>query len=77
MKNIQISQELFISMVRYFILEQPEFYNDIKNGLQNKLDAMAARELYSQYKTAASAEEREKARQSYLDSKGIPTSFRW
>ena len=35
------------------------------------------RELYTTYKTAPTEEEREKARQKYLDSKGIPESFRW
>ena len=34
-------------------------------------------ENYTKYKTAPTAEEREKARQEYLDAKGIHPSFRW
>lgn len=42
-----------------------------------KLDRMVDRELYTQYKRAATPGEREAARQKYLDKKGIPDSFRW
>ena len=38
---------------------------------------MAERELYTKSKTAPSEEEREKARQEYLDRRGIQADFRW
>lgn len=38
MKNVQISQELFIALMRYFLLEQEELYPKIKKGLEKKLD---------------------------------------
>ena len=76
MKNVQISQELFIALMRYFLLEE-EIYPEIKKGLEKKLDALVMRELYTKYKTAPSEEEREKARREYLDKRGVPESFRW
>lgn len=77
MKNVQISQELFIALMRHFLLEQEELYPEIKKGLEKKLDALVMRELYTKYKTAPSEEEREKARREYLDKRGVPESFRW
>ena len=38
---------------------------------------MVMREHYTNYKTASTEEEREKARQKYLDKKGIHSDFRW
>ena len=77
MKNVQISQELFIALMRYFLLEQEELYLEIKKGLEKKLDALVMRELYTKYKTAPNEEEREKARREYLDKRGVSESFRW
>lgn len=74
MKNVQISEELFIAIMRYFMLEQVP---QIKQGLEKKLDAMVMRELYTKYKTAPTEEEKEKARKEYLDRRGVPESFRW
>lgn len=77
MKNVQISHELFIALVKYFLLEQDELFTEIKKGLEKKLDALVTRELYTKYKTAPSEEEREKARLEYLARRGVPSSFRW
>ena len=77
MKNVQISEELFVAIMRYFILEQEELLPQIKQGLEKKLDAMVMRELYTKYKTAPTEEEREKARQEYLEKVGMHRSFRW
>lgn len=49
----------------------------LKDLLWKKLDKMVERDLYSKSKTAPTLEQREKARQEYLDRKGIPTDFRW
>lgn len=77
MKNVQISEELFVAIMRYFMLEQEELLPLIKQGLEKKLDAMVMRELYIKYKTALTEEEKEKARKEYLDRRGVPESFRW
>ena len=77
MKNVQISQELFIALMRYFLLGQDRMAPRIKQGLEKKLDAMVMRELYTKYKTAPTEEEKERARKEYLDRRGVPESFRW
>lgn len=77
MKNVQIPQELFMMLLRYHLIEDFSCEDDIKKGLEQKMDALVDRELYSKSKTAPSAEEREKARKEYLDRRGVPDSFRW
>lgn len=47
MKSVQISEELFVAIMRYFMLEQEELLPQIKQGLEKKLDAMVMRELYT------------------------------
>lgn len=78
-KNVQISQELFLQICKYHLaqINDSETAEAIYKGLSDKLDQMARRELYSTYKTAESAEEREKARQAYLDQIGLHKNFRW
>lgn len=77
MKRVQISEELFIELVKYHLLGVEENAPAIKKGLQEKMDAIVRHELYSTYKTAPTKEEQEKARKEYLDKKGIKESFRW
>ena len=77
MKNVQITEELFVAIMRYFMLEQVEMAPRIKQGLEKKLDAMVMRELYTKYKTAPTEEEKERARKEYLDRRGVLESFRW
>lgn len=81
MSKVQISEELFFNLVKYHLCGLNTWEDDlnqpIERELQEKLDSMVNRELYSKYKTGATPEEREKARKEYLDHKGIPDSFRW
>lgn len=82
MKQIQIDEGLFWDITRYIIMtDKGETDEELKqrviDGLLDKLKRIADRELYTAYKTAQTAEEREQARQKYLDSKGIPKDFRW
>ena len=76
-RNVQIPYELFFQLLQYFLMENYENEEIIRQGLERKLDTMVNRELYSKYKTAPTEEEREKSRQEYLDRHGIPDSFRW
>ena len=78
-KQSSIPEELFLSLTKLVLLEvsDPELLAHCQQGIREKFDAMARHDLYTQYKTAASPEEREKARQAYLNSKGIPAAFRW
>ena len=75
--NVQIPYELFFQLLQYFLMENYESKEIIRQGLERKLDTMVNRELYSKYKTAPTEEEREKSRQEYLDRRGIPENFRW
>ena len=77
MKHVQIPQELFVQLIHYHLMEDDSYIDEIKIGLEKKLDAMALRELYGKVTTAPTEAEREKARQEYLDRRGIPDSFRW
>ena len=55
MKNVQIPYELFVNLVLYHLKGEDDFDEDIRHGLEQKLDAMLNRQLYSQYKTATTA----------------------
>ena len=77
MKNIQIPQELFMKLLRYHLLDDDSCTEDVKKGLEQKMNTMVERELYTKSKTAPTEEEREKARQEYLDTRGIQADFRW
>ena len=74
MKTVQIPYELFVDLVLYHLNGEDNFDEEIRQGLEQKLDAMLNRQLYSQYKTAPSEEQ---ARQGYLDRRGVPQSYRW
>lgn len=76
-KNVQIPYMMFIDLVKYHLLDAREYEAKIKTELNKKLEALSMHDLYQKYKTASTEEEREKARQKYLDRKGVPESFRW
>jgi len=73
MKSVQIPYDLFIDLAMYHLRGEDDFEEEIRQGLEKKLDAMLNRQLYSRYKTAPNEEEREQARQEYLDRRGVPT----
>ena len=77
MKSVQIPCDLFIDLAMYNLRGEDDFEEEIRQGLEQKLDAMLNRQLYSRYKTAPTEEEREQARQEYLDRRGVPQSYRW
>ena len=77
MKNVQISKELFVKLIKYHHFKMYEFENEIKNELEKKLNSIVMREHYTTYKTAPTEQEREEARKKYLDERGVPESFRW
>ena len=77
MKNVQISSQLFFNLIRFHLLEMEEVLPEINKDLELKIEALARRELYTKYKTAPTEEERENARQEYLDKVGMHRDFRW
>lgn len=56
-RNVQIPYELFFQLLQYFLMENYESEEIIRQGLERKLDTMVNRELYSKYKTAPTEEE--------------------
>ena len=85
MKNLQITQDLFIKLIQYFYSEEIGYNNEelfdlereIKSELHKKLDRVSMRSYYTAYKIAPTEQEREEARKKYLDERGVPESFRW
>ena len=77
MKSVQISRELFFNLVKYHLVGMDDVLPDIQKGLNEKMEAMLNHKIYTEYKAAPTKEERERARQKYLDYCGIPDSFRW
>ena len=47
MKNVMIPEELFGKIIKYHLLDQEQEADDIRKGLEKKLDAMVNREVYS------------------------------
>jgi Arc/MetJ family transcription regulator len=80
-KQIQIPEALLIELCKWHLCDgcqTSERAEYICKALRDKLDAAARRNLYSTMHDASkSSQDREKARQRYLDDKGIPESFRW
>lgn len=77
MKNVQIPYDLFLALLQHHLMMEDGYEDEIRYGLEQKLEAMVRHELYAKYKTALTPEEREAARQRYLDEHGIPQSYRW
>lgn len=65
MKNVQIPYDLFVALVEYHLGYDDEYEDEIRQGLEQKLDALVRHELYAKYKTAPSPEEREQARRTW------------
>ena len=76
-RNIQLPYELFVALIKFHLFQDDDYADEIATGLEQKLDALVRHELYAKYKTAPTEEEREKARQEYLDERGVRESFRW
>lgn len=78
-KTIQIPMSLFLKLCRFHF--QHGLYEGLEQEIVNELEVKAKsilkRELYKKSKTANTEEEREKARQEYLDLVGMRNSFRW
>ena len=77
MKQVQISEDLFLSLIKYHLLECYNEEEKIIAELKEKYDSIINRNLYTKYKTASTEEEKEKARQEYLNRKGTYSNFRW
>ena len=77
LKMVQIPEGLFVELMKYHVLGIEDSLPKIKNGLEQKYEAMMRRELYTKSKTAETESEREEARKAYLDKVGMHRDFRW
>lgn len=78
-KSVQIDTRLFLTLYNYFFDDNaPQDYeaDEIRRKLQEKVDKLIDREIFTQYKRAGTPEERETYRQQYLDRRGILRDFR-
>ena len=84
-KRVQLP-ESFVKDVYRLILDLYDYeldadvsstINRLETALNDKIMANEKRQAYVAYKTAASFEERETARQKYLDLAGINPDWRW
>lgn len=79
-KNRIISNELMVALIKYHVLNMKydeEMNKYIVSELEKKLKRMGNHDTYTKSKTAPTEEEREEARQDYLDAVGILPDFRW
>ena len=75
MKSVQIPYDLFVALVEYHLAYDDDYAGEIRQGLEQKLDALVRHELYAKYKTAPTPEEREQARQALAGLIAAPGSF--
>lgn len=77
-KQVQIPLKTLFSLLNYFLVEpREEDRIAIEKALNDKLEALIRHDLYTKSKTLPTEEEREKARQEYLDRIGMHQDFRW
>ncbi len=82
-KMIQIPVSLFLRITRYFEVgkgseDTSDDADKIRKQIRDKREAYRKHSLYSKSKDQTlSAEEREAARQEYLNLAGISNDFRW
>lgn len=78
-KQVQIDESLFDELCDYFFgANAPTGWqaDEIRKALNEKLEKLIARELFSKYKRTPTGAEREQARQEYLDFKCIHRDWR-
>ena len=49
MKKVQIDYELFRKLIFYHLGSDDQYEEDIRNGLEEKLDALVRHELYTSF----------------------------
>ena len=76
-KSVQIPTELFGYLVKYHLFGIKDSEDQIRSGLEAKMDRYENHKLYSKYKLSPDPEEKEAARKKYLARKGIPEEFQY
>ena len=78
-KNYQISDRLFLKLMNYFLFGETdkETFDEIASMLEEKCDKIIKRDYYSaQFDANLTPDQREQARQKYLDLIGMHPSYR-
>ena len=70
MKSIQIKPSLFFKLHDYFVYDNIDYHDDIRNELMEKMEKMQLRRLYTASCEAPTEEEREVAKAEYLQMVG-------
>jgi hypothetical protein len=79
-KTVQMPKEIFAALVKVHIghSQDPAVEKVITDWIQAKIKAMYRHDLYAKSKDSSlMPDEREAARMSYLEEKGISEDFRW
>lgn len=76
MHNIQITEKLFIELVKYHLLDideeqKKELEKAIKEELESKLTKLVNRNLYSKYLQAEQGQNKREALEKYIKSKNL------
>ena len=66
MKSIQIKPSLFFMLHDYFVYDNIDYHDDIRNELMEKMEKMQLCKLYTASCEAPTEEEREVAKTEYL-----------
>ena len=75
MKQVQIPQELFVLLIHYHLMEDDSNVDEIRIGLEKKLDAMVLHELYEKSKTAPTEAERKNSGRNIWIGREYLTAF--
>lgn len=83
MADIQIPLKLMADLINYFYPdfdsehERPEgeLADNIRHQIEDKMQKITNRALFSKYKTATTPEQRESARRAYLKERGYSDAF--
>lgn len=75
--NIQISEELFLNLCKYHLFGLTDMQDKIVKGLQDKMDRINKRILYTESKMNPDKNARENARKQYVELSGIPEGFQY
>lgn len=79
-KSIQIDYSFYLDLISHAFLhgdpDDPCFHR-IEVAFHRKLEAMEKHNLYTLYKSGATSEIRNKAREEYLEAIGLRDAYRW
>lgn len=81
MNEIQIPNKLMADLIDYFYPDEPAdrptgwLADEIREQIEEKMQRVTNRVLFTRYKTAKTFEEREQARRAYLKERGFSEAF--